>query len=40
VSRPSLSTVDFYLNDIIREATSIVENDCVKQASIGIENLT
>ncbi|CAF4472408.1 unnamed protein product, partial [Rotaria magnacalcarata] len=40
VSRPSLSTVDFYLNDIIREATSIDENDCVKQAPIGIENLT
>ncbi|CAM4817091.1 unnamed protein product [Rotaria magnacalcarata] len=40
VSRPSLSTVDFYLNNIIREATSIVENDCVKQTPIGIENLT
>ncbi|CAF2198039.1 unnamed protein product [Rotaria magnacalcarata] len=40
VSRPSLSTVDFYLNDIIREATSIDENDCVKQAPIGIEHLT
>ncbi|CAF4608365.1 unnamed protein product, partial [Rotaria socialis] len=34
-----LSTVDFYLNVIIGEATSIVENDCVKQAPIGIENL-
>ncbi|CAM4843579.1 unnamed protein product [Rotaria magnacalcarata] len=40
VSRSSLSTVDFYLNDIIREATSIDENDCVKQGPIGIENLT
>ncbi|CAM4865323.1 unnamed protein product [Rotaria socialis] len=39
LSRLPLSTVDFYLNVIIGEATSIVENDCVKQAPIGIENL-
>ncbi|CAF5226192.1 unnamed protein product, partial [Rotaria magnacalcarata] len=38
-SRLPLSTVDFYLNVIIGEATSIVENDCVQQAPIGIENL-
>ncbi|CAF4662881.1 unnamed protein product, partial [Rotaria sp. Silwood1] len=38
--RPPPSTVDFCLSDIIGDTTSIIDNDCIKQAQTAIENLT